>query len=298
MVHAATPDHASAVPAAQAGRPRTPVGGHYENNYGGAVRRLNAIERRFEEVDWSTAPVFDINGLKREEAHRRQFGDLARDLFRRAWRHGRCWRRPGCGARTRFRQRHRMAVSLAPRRKAGGSGWTLLTWSERHQRLMIQWAQDHTNCLAGSVPILALDMYEHAYHIDFGSKAGAYVDAFMKNIHWDRVGRRFQHIAERHQDMTPPSETVRGIAPEDLLARFQQQEDILLLDICSPKTPRRGRYAGWGAVPGAGRDRRMGKGPAARETGRGLLPLACRQAAMSQQNSTASALMRRCCPAD
>ena len=40
---------------------------HYENNYGGAVRRLNAIERRLDELDWSAAPVFDINGLKREE---------------------------------------------------------------------------------------------------------------------------------------------------------------------------------------------------------------------------------------
>ncbi|MFX5684566.1 superoxide dismutase, partial [Acinetobacter baumannii] len=40
---------------------------HYENNYGGAVRRLNAIERRLGETDWNAAPVFDINGLKREE---------------------------------------------------------------------------------------------------------------------------------------------------------------------------------------------------------------------------------------
>src|SRR5436190_3004528 len=39
---------------------------HYENNYGGAVRRLNAIEQRLAEVDWSTATVFDINGLARE----------------------------------------------------------------------------------------------------------------------------------------------------------------------------------------------------------------------------------------
>ena len=35
--------------------------------------------------------------------------------------------------------------------------------------------------------MLALDMYEHAYHIDFGANAGAYVDAFMGNIHWERI---------------------------------------------------------------------------------------------------------------
>jgi Fe-Mn family superoxide dismutase len=40
---------------------------HYENNYGGAVRRLNAIERRLAELDWGSTPIFEINGLKREE---------------------------------------------------------------------------------------------------------------------------------------------------------------------------------------------------------------------------------------
>src|SRR5690348_8283213 len=40
---------------------------HYANNYGGAVRRLNAIEKRLGAIDWASAPVFEINGLKREE---------------------------------------------------------------------------------------------------------------------------------------------------------------------------------------------------------------------------------------
>ncbi len=40
---------------------------HYENNYGGAVRRLNAIEQQLAELDWGSAPIFEINGLKREE---------------------------------------------------------------------------------------------------------------------------------------------------------------------------------------------------------------------------------------
>src|SRR6266576_2775804 len=40
---------------------------HYENNYGGAVRRLNAIRARLTALDWARAPAFEINGLKREE---------------------------------------------------------------------------------------------------------------------------------------------------------------------------------------------------------------------------------------
>src|SRR5947208_3885193 len=40
---------------------------HYVNNYGGAVRRLNAIRARLATLDWASTPVFEINGLKREE---------------------------------------------------------------------------------------------------------------------------------------------------------------------------------------------------------------------------------------
>src|SRR3954447_5835318 len=40
---------------------------HYENNYGGAVRRLNAIRARLATLDWAHTPLFGINGLKREE---------------------------------------------------------------------------------------------------------------------------------------------------------------------------------------------------------------------------------------
>ena len=42
------------------------VASHYENNYGGAVRRLNAIDKRLARLDWGAAPVFEINGLARE----------------------------------------------------------------------------------------------------------------------------------------------------------------------------------------------------------------------------------------
>ena len=41
------------------------------------------------------------------------------------------------------------------------------------------------------MPILALDMYEHSYHIDFGAKAASYVDTFMSVIRWNNVERLF-----------------------------------------------------------------------------------------------------------
>jgi Fe-Mn family superoxide dismutase len=48
--------------------------------------------------------------------------------------------------------------------------------------------------MAGATPVLALDMYEHSYHIDYGAKAAAYVDAFMDNIAWPTVAQRLASV--------------------------------------------------------------------------------------------------------
>ena len=60
---------------------------------------------------------------------------------------------------------------------------------------MNQWAADHCHTLAGGTPILALDMYEHSYHIDYGAKAATYVDAFMDAIRWNTADRLFLELA-------------------------------------------------------------------------------------------------------
>ena len=49
--------------------------------------------------------------------------------------------------------------------------------------------------LAGGRPILALDMYEHSYHIDYGAKAAAYVDAFMAAINWPHIAAAYARLA-------------------------------------------------------------------------------------------------------
>jgi superoxide dismutase len=77
----------------------------------------------------------------------------------------------------------------------GGSGWLLPTWSPRDRKLVNQWAVDHTTTLAGGQPILALDMCEHAYHLDYEAQAAAYVDALMASINWSHVARTFDGLA-------------------------------------------------------------------------------------------------------
>lgn len=81
-------------------------------------------------------------------------------------------------------ERWRAEFTAMGKAMGGGSGWILLAWSARDGKLINQWAADHTHGLAGATPLLALDMYEHSYHIDFGTKAAAYVNAFMANIDW------------------------------------------------------------------------------------------------------------------
>jgi superoxide dismutase, Fe-Mn family len=170
---------------------------HYENNYTGAVKRLNAIEEQLAGLDYAKAPGFLINGLKREELiaansmilHELYFaglGDESRPGAELADALGRDF-----GSIDRWRAEF-VAMGKA---EGGGSGWVLLTWSPRDKRLVNAWAADHTTTLAGGQPILALDMYEHAYHMDYGAKAGDYVDAFMRVIRWANADALYQRYS-------------------------------------------------------------------------------------------------------
>src|SRR5262245_22205001 len=200
---------------------------HYENNYGGALRRLNAITDRLAALDWPSATVFEINGLKPEELiaagsvilHEVYFdglggsgGDPTGSL--------------AAAIERDFVSAARWRVEFTAMGKAlgGGSGWVLLSWSPRAGRLVNQWATDHAHGLASSVPILALDMYEHAYHLDFGAKAGAYVDAFMKNIHWERVDARYAK-STRYAPVETPSGTKPELSAEELRRMIERGDD-------------------------------------------------------------------------
>lgn len=69
-------------------------------------------------------------------------------------------------------------------------------YSQRGRKLINQWVADHTCHLAGGTPILALDMYEHSYHMDYGAKAAAYVEASMTNINRADVARLYEECVK------------------------------------------------------------------------------------------------------
>lgn len=168
---------------------------HHHNNYGGAVKRLNTIRAQLSVLPFATAPGFLLNGLKREELiaanslllHELYFGCLGGDGQTMS---------PAMalaldanfGSVARWREEF---VAMG-RAQGGGSGWVLLTFQPRDGTLVNQRAADHAHALVGGTPILALDMYEHSYHMDFGAAAGAYVDAFMDNIDWALAYERYQ----------------------------------------------------------------------------------------------------------
>ncbi|NPT58438.1 superoxide dismutase [Paraburkholderia elongata] len=180
-------------PARLAGLSEKLIVSHYENNYGGAVKRLNAITAQLAGMDVTSAPVFVLNGLKREELIAANSVILHESYFDSLGADGKVNGDLEEALTRDFGSVERWTAEFTAIGKAlgGGSGWVLLTWSPRLGRLTNQWASDHAHTLADGAPILALDMYEHSYHIDFGAKAGAYVDAFMQNINWTKVATRF-----------------------------------------------------------------------------------------------------------
>jgi Fe-Mn family superoxide dismutase len=170
---------------------------HHDNNYVGAVNRLGAISAEFAALDPASAPGYRINGLKREELIAWN-SMVLHELYFSGFGPAEAPSAQLAAAIARdFGGVDRWAAEFAAMGKAlgGGSGWVLLTWSRRDGRLVNTWAADHTMTLADGVPLVALDMYEHAYHMDYGAKAAAYVDAFMKALSWKAANDTFRRAA-------------------------------------------------------------------------------------------------------
>ena len=170
---------------------------HYENNYGGAVKRLNAIGAQLASLDWATAPTFLVNGLKREELIATNSMILHEHFFDALGGEGDPTGSLAEAIKRDFGsvERWRAEFSAMGKAEGGGSGWVILAYSPRDKRLVNTWAADHTTTLAGGRPVLVLDMYEHAYHMDYGAKAAAYVESFMQGIRWDAPAQLYERYS-------------------------------------------------------------------------------------------------------
>ena len=209
---------------------------HYENNYGGALRRLNAITEQLESLDFEQAPGHLLNALKREQLvalnstllHELYFASMGGDgrptaammeILARDFGSFDRWR-------TEFRA---MGNALG-----GGSGWVLLTYVPRDGTLINQYAGDHSQAIAGGVPILALDMYEHAYHMDLGADAKAYVETFFRNIDWPALERRYQDAIQAPKPRgveQPEFGDIEGVGVEDVRAMMAAGKPLQVIDV-------------------------------------------------------------------
>lgn len=167
------------------------ISSHHKNNYAGAVKRLNSIQEKIKQLPPDAVP-FQMGSLKREELiatnsmilHEYYFGNLGGNgkldgnitkVISQQFGSNDAWEH-------QFR--------LTGQSLGGGSGWVILAYSARDKNLFNIWSSDHTQTLAGGTPLLVMDMYEHAYQMDYGADAKSYIDAFFKNINWEEVEKR------------------------------------------------------------------------------------------------------------
>lgn len=168
---------------------------HHQNNYSGAVKRAKAIEEKIVALSSSAQP-FELGSLKREEMVALNSMILHEYYFQNLGQSGSISSQLKSMIEKNFRsltewenEFKKMALSLG-----GGSGWALLVYNHRLKRLENVWSWDHLHGLWDSEIILALDMYEHSYQMDFGANTKGYVEAFFKNINWDVINNRILAI--------------------------------------------------------------------------------------------------------
>ena len=164
---------------------------HHDNNYAGAVKNLNKVELDLAKVNKDT-PGYLVSSLRERELmytnslilHEHYFdnlggnGKLSADVEKAI--------AAAYGSLTRWEELFRAtAMSLG-----GGSGWVILDFNYHTGDLRTYASGNHTQSVAFGQPILVLDMYEHAYALDYGAAHAKYIDAFFNNIHADALDDR------------------------------------------------------------------------------------------------------------
>jgi Fe-Mn family superoxide dismutase len=164
---------------------------HHENNYVGAVKKLNGVRQRLAEVV-SDTPGYVLHGLAQGELtfkhsvvlHELYFGNLVGGGSK------------GSATKTMLADHFGGAAAWEQRFVAlgaslgGGSGWAIVELDLHEKAPRMYSAADHAQGLSSGVPLLVLDMYEHSYHMDYGAAAAKYIDAFLANLHWEEIDRR------------------------------------------------------------------------------------------------------------
>lgn len=176
-----------------AGFSQTQLEQHHGVLYKGYVNKLNEIRKLMETVDYSKAnqsysdlralkveETFTLNGIKLHEAYFENMGGSGGkatgtllEMIEQAFGSYEAW------------EKDFKATGMAVR------GWVVLAY-DREDGTLHNFGSDSHNLgpIWNAVPLLVMDVYEHAYMIDYGVKRPPYIDAFMNIIDWDVVSKR------------------------------------------------------------------------------------------------------------
>lgn len=169
---------------------------HHDKLYTGYVNKRNEIEEKLATVDRSTANATysDYGELKREESfaangvvlHEYYFsvlggeGQASGELIKAI--------EENFGSYDKWLEDFKAAGMVA-------RGWVVLAYDFNTGKLHNYLCDAHNHGgIWGAMPIVVLDMYEHAYFIDYGSDRKTYIEDYMKNLNWDKANELFANI--------------------------------------------------------------------------------------------------------
>jgi Fe-Mn family superoxide dismutase len=170
---------------------------HYENDYGNALDRLNAITEELEALDPATTPGHVVGRLKRDEAtvlnstllHELYFDNLAPKPPE-----------PQADIRTAIAQRFGSLDRWVEDFKTcsmAANGWGILARDAVNGRLYNVSSDLHeVGVLWLGQPLIVCDVYEHAFYVDYQNRKADYVGKFLQFLDWDEINRRFQALAK------------------------------------------------------------------------------------------------------
>jgi len=172
---------------------------HHDVHYAAYVKNRNKIEDQLAEMR-GRGDFPDVRGLKLNESHNAS-GMILHEVYWRSL--GGRGGEPTGGLAEKIRRdfgsfeawkREFMAVAN------GARGWALLCYDLSDNRLHIYSVDFHDQgAVWGSIPIMALDVWEHAFYHDQGPNKGPYLEAFWKNVDWKNVSENFERIASKFE---------------------------------------------------------------------------------------------------
>lgn len=172
---------------------------HHDVHHAGYVRGANAAIARLEEIRRAGGPAIRQVRAATDALAFHLSGHLLHSLY---WQ---SMKKDGGGAPPAGSLIERLITRdfgtlaaftgqfAAAAQQVQGSGWGILAFEPQSQRLIVLQAEKHQNAgVWGCVPLLVVDVWEHAYYLDYQNKRSAYIKAFLRLIDWERVDERLR----------------------------------------------------------------------------------------------------------